>query len=179
MFYSHRTLVLFVFGLVAVISAGDQASAEDWTISSAEEWKENIATSQGATFAEGMVSPDGKSASLRTKLKPYPQKRAAKMLVIDQSPIWQNWNPIANIGPANLQDARSCSPLVQGTTGYLVDTGDPGQQQRKTTQNFGRRRLRWRAMTCRSRRPPSPISSMLPVASSLVEGAITPGKVMT
>jgi hypothetical protein len=135
-FYSHRTLVLFVFGLVAVISAGDQASAEDWTISSAEEWKENIATSQGATFAEGMVSPDVKSASLRTKLKPYPQKRAAKMLVIDQSPIWQNWNPIANIGPANLQDAPVLLTVGPGDYWIFGRYGRPRPAAKENNAKF-------------------------------------------
>ena len=104
-FCCQRMCVGVVLGFATYFSASGQSQAEDWTISSAEEWKENVATSQGATIAEGVVFPDGKSASFTTKLKPFQRKRAAKRLVIDQSPVWQNWNPIANIGPANLQDA--------------------------------------------------------------------------
>jgi hypothetical protein len=135
-FYSHRTLVPFVFGLVAVISAGDQARAEDWTISSAEEWKENVATSQGVTIAEGMVSPDGKSASLTTKLKPFPQKREAKMLIIAQSPVWQNWNPIANIGPANLQDAPVLLTVGPGDYWIFGRYGRPRRAAKENTAKF-------------------------------------------
>ena len=32
-------------------------------------------------------------------------KRSAKSLVVTQSAIWQNWNPIENLGPVNLADA--------------------------------------------------------------------------
>jgi hypothetical protein len=135
-FYSHRTSVLFVFFFSAIISSAEKANGDDWTISTAEEWKENVATSRGATIAEGMVSPDGKSASLRTKLKPYPQKRAAKMLVIDQSPIWQNWNPIANIGPANLQDAPVLLTVGPGDYWIFGRYGRPRPAAKENTAKF-------------------------------------------
>lgn len=32
-------------------------------------------------------------------------KRSAQSLTVAQSPVWQNWNPIENLGPVNLGDA--------------------------------------------------------------------------
>ncbi len=79
--------------------------AQDWTIDTAEEWTQNITSSEGATVADGMVSPKAKKATIVTKVFSTNTKRSAASLTIDQSPIWQNWQPIQNLGPSNLGDA--------------------------------------------------------------------------
>ena len=53
----------------------------------------------------GAVSPKGKTGQLKTKLHRFDSKRSASSLTIRQSAVWQNWNPIENLGPANLNDA--------------------------------------------------------------------------
>ena len=77
----------------------------DWTIDSAQEWSLSIQSAEGAEVEGGFVSPKANSATITTKVHSTSGKRAAQSLVIDQSPIWQNWNPIENLGPANLGDA--------------------------------------------------------------------------
>ena len=52
-----------------------------------------------------MVTPTAEDSTLQSKLKVFATKRSAKSIVFDQSPIWQNWEPTANIGPRNLRDA--------------------------------------------------------------------------
>ena len=79
--------------------------AQDWTIDTAQEWKQNIESAEGAAVADGMVSPTGKKATIVTKVFSSDAKRSAAALTINQSPIWQNWNPIKDLGPSNLGDA--------------------------------------------------------------------------
>ena len=79
--------------------------AQDWTIDTDQQWKQNLQSSEGATIADGMVSPTVKKATIVTKVFSSDKKRSAASLTIAQSPIWQNWNPIKNLGPLNLGDA--------------------------------------------------------------------------
>ena len=89
--------------------------AQDWTIDSAEEWTENIESAEGAAVADGLVAPEeGQQAIVRTKIQFSDAKRSAESLTIKQSPIWQNWNPVDNIGPSNLQDAPVLLTLGPG-----------------------------------------------------------------
>lgn len=80
-------------------------AAEALRIDTAEEWTAHTASSTGLTFTNGMVMPAEASGTLLTKLQSSDKKRAATKLVLKQSAIWQNWNPIPNLGPANLGDA--------------------------------------------------------------------------
>ena len=91
--------------LIAVLTASVQLKADDWTVDSAEDWKQNIQSSEGANIADGSVSPKTKSATISTRIHSSESKRSAKALVVSQSAIWQNWNPIENLGPSNLADA--------------------------------------------------------------------------
>ncbi|MEM1227467.1 MAG: hypothetical protein AAGJ40_17345 [Planctomycetota bacterium] len=91
--------------VVATLLCGLDVRASDWTIDTADEWTKNIDIVKGATVADGSVSPDAPNAIVTTKVHASDAKRSATSLVVTQSPIWQNWNPIANLGPSNLLDA--------------------------------------------------------------------------
>ena len=80
-------------------------AANPLTIASEAEWKGSIIASKGVVIRDGVAEPTGKTGTLRTKIHNFDQKRSASSLVIRQSPIWQNWSPIANLGPSNLRDA--------------------------------------------------------------------------
>jgi len=107
--FLHRTnpslfaaLTVFILS-AAVVSHADSPKA--WVIDEDADWKAQIESSEGMQFAEGMASPEAKKGSLKTKFHSFEKKTSLKTLTIDQSPIWQNWEPIANIGPSNLADA--------------------------------------------------------------------------
>ena len=76
-----------------------------WQIETAEDWAKHIQSSEGIVIKKGTASPTTQSGKLTTKIASFDSKRTAKSLTISQSPIWQNWNPIKNIGPSNLNDA--------------------------------------------------------------------------
>ena len=91
--------------LIATILSVSPVQADDWTIDSANEWEQSIESSDGVVVADGVASPTERVATITTKINSTSKKRSAKSLVVNQSPIWQNWNPIENLGPANLGDA--------------------------------------------------------------------------
>ncbi len=101
--WNHTMPVIASIILAALL--GSQLLAEDWTIDSAAEWTDNIQSTAAASLADGMVSPTEKVATVSTRLQTFDQKRSAKSLTVTQSAIWQNWNPIENLGPVNLGDA--------------------------------------------------------------------------
>ena len=103
--------------------------ASDWTIDSADDWTRNIQSAEGATVADGVVSPDAKTATIVTTVHTSEVKRSAASLVVSQSAIWQNWNPIENLGPANLGDAPVL--LTVGPGNYWMFGRYQGGQPRK------------------------------------------------
>ena len=90
--------------LVLLLTSSALAAAP-LTIDSQSEWEKSLASSKGLNIENGVASPNGKTARLRTKIQRFDRKRSASSLTVKQSAIWQNWNPIENLGPANLQDA--------------------------------------------------------------------------
>lgn len=91
--------------------------------------QKQVDSSKGAVFEKGTVSPEEKSATLLTKVEKVKKKRAPKSLTISQSPIWQNWNPIENLGPANLRDAPVL--LTKGPGDYWIFGRYGGAQPKK------------------------------------------------
>ena len=98
-----------------LLTTGSAEEAKpDWAIKSNDDWKDQITHSEGLTVEKDSISPTGKSGMLRTKIKTFPSKRSAQSLTVTQSAIWQNWNPIKNLGPSNLQDAPVLLTVEKG-----------------------------------------------------------------
>lgn len=104
-------------------------ATEPLTIESQSDWTEAIASSEGLTIEDGVVSPSGKSGELKSKIQSFDSKRSASTLRISQSPIWQNWIPIENLGPSNLQDAPVL--LTMGPDDYWMFGRYGGGQPRR------------------------------------------------
>ena len=111
--------------------------AQDWSIESAAEWTQNIETSDGATVEDGMVFPSEKRATVLTRIHSSATKRSAASLTINQSPIWQNWEPVKNIGPSNLNDAPVL--LTIGPDNYWIfgryGSGQSGRKKKGKDKN--------------------------------------------
>ena len=93
-----RTLPLLALCLSAM-------GAEPWTIESQDDWTKATAKAEQLEIIDGMATPTGPESHFTSQLKRFPEKRSAQSLLIGQSPVWMNWNPTSNIGPANLGDA--------------------------------------------------------------------------
>jgi hypothetical protein len=118
-----------LLSLFAALLVGVQLHAADWTIDSADDWTKNIKSAKGASVSDGSVSPSEKTATILTKVHTSDVKRSAKSLVVNQSAIWQNWNPIENLGPVNLGDAPVL--LTVGPGNYWMFGRYSGGQPRK------------------------------------------------
>jgi len=88
--------------------------AEEWKTTSQEDWKNNKSEAKNVEIKDSMVTPTAESATFKSVLKTYPNKRTAKSITISQSPTWQNWEPIKHLGPKNLEDAPVALRLGEG-----------------------------------------------------------------
>ena len=99
-------------------------------IETQEEWTAAVESSEGVLIEDGVVTPKEKSGTLKTKLESFSEKRSAQSLRVAQSPIWQNWIPTENLGPANLSDAPVL--LTMGPENYwMFGRYGSGQPRRK------------------------------------------------
>ena len=99
---------LSVISTAALMLAGGLhlgAANNPWAVDTTEEWAESLLANDSIEIADGFVSPRGESATVRSRLIRFDGKRAAASLTISQSPVWENWQAMENIGPANLGDA--------------------------------------------------------------------------
>ena len=120
---------LLSHALVATLLAGSRLQAADWTIETSDDWTQNIKSAEGAIVEAGSVSPKAKVASITTKVHSSDVKRSARSLVVSQLAIWQNWNPIENLGPTNLGDAPVL--LTVGPGNYWMFGRYKGAQPRR------------------------------------------------
>ena len=113
----------------------------NWTVDSQAEWEAATGKPGDTITKDGMLEPKGETAVFRSKVKKFGEKRKASSIRIEQSPIWQNWNPIDNLGPVNLSDAPVF--LAIGPDNYWAfgrygggskrKKGQPGKPQPKFT----------------------------------------------
>lgn len=90
---------------VAIFTLFSQLHAQNWVIDTQEQWANQTQEQQHLELKEGFATPTQETASYLSKIKQFKSKRTATTLTFHQSPVWQNWNPIANVGPSNLRDA--------------------------------------------------------------------------
>ncbi|MCC9644585.1 hypothetical protein LOC71_20110 [Rhodopirellula sp. JC740] len=109
-------------------------ASETWTIDG-QHWSSDIESSENIALEDGTAKPTETTASLKSKLKMFDQKRSAKSLVVRQSDEWLNWEPIENLGPSNLGDAPVM--LCLGPNNYWMFGrygGGKGKQKNKAFQ---------------------------------------------
>ncbi|MBD3673525.1 MAG: hypothetical protein HUJ26_08355, partial [Planctomycetaceae bacterium] len=116
-----------------VILTAATISAADWTISSQEDWQQVVEQKENLVLKDGLASPTGKMATFRSKLKRFDAPKSAKSIVIEQSPVWQNWNPVPNVGPSNLGDAPVMLSIAPGN--YWMFGRYNGGNKRKNFQS--------------------------------------------
>lgn len=81
-------------------------SAEDaWEIDTQEQWEAALMATEDINLADGLATPNVQSTTFSSIVKTYDTKQQPTAIVFEQSPLWLNWQPTQNIGPANLGDA--------------------------------------------------------------------------
>ncbi|MEP3478614.1 MAG: hypothetical protein ABJZ55_05150 [Fuerstiella sp.] len=109
------------------------AHADDaWVIDSQAEWQNSTAAVSELEMKDGIASPTAETATFQSTVKTFEQKRSAKSIVIDQSTIWQNWQPTKNFGPINVNDAPVT--LALGPNNYWIFGRYGGGPKRKAKE---------------------------------------------
>jgi hypothetical protein len=121
-----KRILPLLFCLPLLANADDTAS---WTVEGIDAWKAAIESSDGIAIEDAGISPTEKSGTVLTKIQKFDNKRSVASLTITQSPIWQNWNPIENLGPDNLADAPVL--LTKGPDDYWMFGRYSGGQPRR------------------------------------------------
>ena len=90
---------------LSLAGCGGDADPTAWTIDSDEDWHTATAEATGVQVRDGQVAPLDGTGTLRSIVRRFPTKRTLHSVVFETSPAWDNWDPVANVGPAELQDA--------------------------------------------------------------------------
>ena len=98
-----------------------QASAEVWTIDSADEWSAAQDKSTGLVLKNGFAEPQKNTASFASVVKRFKQPRKLHRVVFKQSPVWDNWTQIDDITPDGLGNAHVFLPVAPGDYYVLAE----------------------------------------------------------
>jgi len=140
-FYRQGLAGAAVLLLAATTAAA--VEADQWVVDTAQQWNEAHQESEGLEFSDGMATPIDGKAVFRSMLKTFDQKRRAKSLTFQQSPAWDNWTPIENIGPQGTSNAPVFLPIAEGDYWYFAaKRGDRGyhawrSKEMKTWKHLG------------------------------------------
>ncbi|MFT4710157.1 MAG: hypothetical protein ACI8Q9_001285 [Planctomycetota bacterium] len=93
--------------LLATLLAGCAAThtPDDWVVDSTSDWLRAEGESGGLIFDDGFATPTGGNSHYRSLTHTLETRHSASSLVLEQSPVWHNWTPVAKVGPSNLRDA--------------------------------------------------------------------------
>ncbi len=128
------TLAIATLVFASLLLTPETLAEKTWGIDNEKDWTTQLISHEGLKIENGYVEPKEETGSLRTQLRTFKTKRKALHFTVEQSPVWQNWNPIPNLGPVNLRDAPVF--LTLGPNDYWLFGrygGAPGR--RKCGQN--------------------------------------------
>jgi len=124
------------FALSSLFLAGAAQAETSWLVDSAEDWTKAQASQEGLVVEKGSIAPTAKSGSFQSTMKRFDEKKSASAITLKQSPVWLNWNPIANLGPSNLQDAPVL--LTKGADDYWMFGRYGGAGKKNNQQKNGK-----------------------------------------
>lgn len=105
-------------------------NSNELVIDSTEAWEKAAKQKDCIIIKDGFALPESEKSSFRSVVIPFDRKSRIESIVFKQSPLWQNWIPVDNLGPANLADAPVF--LTMGPDDYWVF----GRYRKSKTKNF-------------------------------------------
>lgn len=127
MIYRHFCIIAAALSVATTVQAG-----ETWVVDTQADWAGATAVQTNLDFGDGVVIPSADSATFTSKVQRFDTRRKATSIVLDQSPIWQNWQPVDNLGPVNLQDAPVFLQMGPGNYWVFGRYGGPGGTKKKS-----------------------------------------------
>ncbi|BCX48741.1 hypothetical protein HAHE_26490 [Haloferula helveola] len=96
-----------------------------WTLDDQFTWNSGTDTTSNLTIVDGLVTPTADSSQFTSIVASYPIRRRPASLTLAQSPVWDNWTGVANVGPAGAGDAPVLVP-VGNDNYYFLGLGGTG-----------------------------------------------------
>ncbi len=87
------------------------ADRDAWIVESQEAWLQARDTVENLEIKDGFVEPTQGSSQFGSIVKRYKEKRKATSITFKQSPVWENWKAVPNIGPKQTADAPVFIPV--------------------------------------------------------------------
>ena len=117
---------------IALLLLTTTVVAQDkWTIKTQAEWEQNIASKNQLELKDGMVWPTAKTATFQSQLKRFDNKRSAQSITFEQSTVWENWNPVKNIGTRSMGGAPVFLSLGPDNYWMFANYRNKGKEQEK------------------------------------------------
>ena len=93
---------------------------EQWVIDDQASWLA-AELSSDLQINQGLATVPSQSneAKFISVIQSYPTKRQANHLILEQSPVWDNWRGVANVGPQSARDAPVLISIEDGNYYYL------------------------------------------------------------
>lgn len=107
---THVTLVSSDFG-------------DRWTIDEASEWTAATDSQSNLNITGGFAEPTADAATFRSVVKSFDRLRQPRSVIFRQSPVWDNWTAVANVGPVGANDAQILLPVADNDYYYFGESG--------------------------------------------------------
>lgn len=122
-----KKILSFQFLIFLVYSSYSQSTT--WEISDAASWNSNMLSGNNAEVStNGYISPIQENSDFTFKSTIYTSSTAlqANKITFKQSPVWDNWERVDNIGPALATNAPIFLPVQHGEYYFLAQYNDEG-----------------------------------------------------
>lgn len=107
-------------------------------IDSQEEWTKHTEINNTINISEGYIKPTDKEAAFSSTLIKQAKKRKLQSILFEQSPVWLNWQPTANIGTRDMRDAPVMISIEKGNYWMFAKYSGSG----KRNKNFKPKKTR-------------------------------------
>jgi hypothetical protein len=137
----NKVIPIFYCWILSLFILGCNASANEtidkdrsthtWMIDTQAQWLQYREKSTHLEIKDGFASMNTIECSYKSTLMQFEHKRSAESIVFKQSDLWQNWQPIDNIGPENLRDAPVILSLGDGNVWLFGMYGGKGRKNKE------------------------------------------------
>ncbi len=122
--FLSRSLVLAgLFTILTGCQADRHAEKHDpdlWLIDSQESWIAARDSAENLEIRDGQARPIQSTSRFVSITTSYKKKRKAASIVFEQSPTWDNWREVPNVGPKHTADAPVFIPIGNNDYWFLA-----------------------------------------------------------
>ena len=98
---------------------------QGWVIDDQASWTAATGMASHFKITDGFAEPAANTARFSSVIKTFPVKRKAAAITFIQSPVWDNWKDVPNLGPSNAGDAPILLPISDKDY-YFLGLGSTG-----------------------------------------------------